>query len=221
MRDGALDRAVDRVGDRCVRICGGMKEECFVNRREQINCIADMVINKTTVMSVALDSALKTGDREMIEKRIKASLKSASELANWIKYLQMVPDLRTLSSLVLDADSGEKRMEIRYPMPEDETGSLRVVLPGGGESSLVDFSQSGLGILSQAPLQAGAVVECRLTSDATGPRPEVFTAEARWCLPAGGGHACGMLIREVKGRASFNFFNMVNQFMLNIELEGL
>jgi len=120
---------------------------------------------------------------------------------------------------VLDAEAEEKRTEIRYPVPERR--AARVVLPDGREARLVDFSQSGLGILSQELLEAGSELDCRLTSDGTGPQAEVFRARVTYSAPSGEGHFSGMLISEVKGYDSFNFFNLVNQFLLDMEMQEL
>jgi hypothetical protein len=215
------ERSVDRVRDRCRRICGETREDCFVNSREQINCIADMVVNKTSVMSIALNALLKSNDPENMKRKAEGAKRSASELSNWIKYLQMVPDLQALSTLVLDAEAEEKRTEIRYPVPEEEKGMIRVVLPGGSEAGLNYFSQSGLGLVSQEPLEKGSEPECRLTSDATGPHMVVFRGTVMYSFPSEGGHVSGMRINEVKGQGSFNFFDTVNQFLINIEMKGL
>jgi hypothetical protein len=215
------ERSVDRVEDRCRRICGETRDDCFINSRKQINCISDTIINKTTIMTISLGSILKSNDMDLMKKKAAFAMKSASELANWIKYLQMVPDLQALSSLVLDAEAEEKRTEIRYPVPEREKGRIRVVLPGGSEAGLIYFSQSGLGILSPEPLEKGSDLECRLTSDITGPQAEVFRAGVRYSAPSGDGHFCGMLISEVKGYGPFNFFDLVNQFLTDIELREL
>jgi len=215
------EHSVDRVEDRCKRICGETRADCFVNSREQINCIADMVVNKTSVISVSLSALFQSNDPERMKQKAEGAARSASELANWIKYLQMVPDLQTLSSLVLDAASDEKRMEIRYPVPEEDIGKVRVVLPGGAEARLIDFSQSGLGIVSADKLEAGAELECRLTSDATGPQMDVFRGRVMYCFPSSDGHASGMRISEVRGQSSFNFFDLVNQFLMDIEMQSL
>jgi len=215
------ETSIDRVGDRCRRICGEARDDCFINSRKKINCIADMVVNKTAVMSISLGALMKSNDPEIMKKKAEGAMRNAAELSNWIKYLQMVPDLQALSSLVLDAVSEEKRMEIRYPLPAEDEGKIRVVLPGGQEAVLADFSQSGLGMVSAEQLGNGSEQHCRLTSDATGPHMDVFSAKVMYSVPSGGGYVTGMRIGGVMGQGAFNFFNMVNQLLLDIEMQGL
>jgi len=213
------ERTVDRVRDRCKRICGKTREDCFINRREQINCISDTIINKTTIMTLSLGSILQSNDIELMKTKAANAMKSAAELSNWIKYLQLVPDLQALSSLVLDAEADEKRMEIRYPVPD--RSRARVLLPGGTEAVLIDFSQSGFGMLTREPMETGSVLECRLTSDITGPQMEVFSTEVMYSFPSGDSHSSGLLVSEVRGYGSFNFFNLVNQFLMDMEMQDL
>ena len=113
------DKRIERVSDRCKRICGEKLDDCYVNRKEQLLCISDMVVNKTASIMMALSASLQMDDTEFLKETARDSLSDTCELSNWIKYLQIVPDLQNLSSLVLDADSAEKRTEIRYPLPKE------------------------------------------------------------------------------------------------------
>jgi hypothetical protein len=209
-------KKIQRVSDRCKRICGKKQSECFVNKKEQINCIADMVINKTSSIIMTLGASVQMKDSEFILETAMESLSDAGELSNWIKYLQIVPDLLTLSSLILDADSMEKRKEIRYPVPGELEGQIKVVSDDIPEARLVNFSQSGMQILSSRPIEGGAVHQYHLMSDIEDGLKNPFKAMVMYCIPTEGSYICGARIVEMLGSGIFNFFSPIHQLMLDM-----
>jgi hypothetical protein len=214
-----LDKAIQRVSDRCERICGKKQSECYVNKREQINCIADMVINKTSSIIMSLSASLQTDDGGFLRDTASESLTDASELSNWIKYLQIVPDLRTLSTLVLDTSSAEKRKEIRYPVPGDLEGRINVICDDMPDAGLLNFSQSGMQIRSSRPIKEGAVLKCHIVTDVEEGPKNPFKATAMYCIPVEGSYMCGARISEMRGSGVFNFFSLVHQLMLDMTAE--
>jgi hypothetical protein len=211
-----LSKAIHKVSDRCERICGKKKSECFVNKKEQINCIADMVINKTTTIAMSLTASVRMKDSDFILETALESISDAGELSNWIKYLQIVPDLLTLSSLVLDVDSTEKRKQIRYPVPGEFEGRIRVVFDDMHKVGLLNFSQSGMQMLSSRPMEKGNIIQCHLAADIEEAPTTPFKAAVMYCFPTGGSYTCGARILELRGSEIFNFFSPVHQLMLDM-----
>jgi hypothetical protein len=202
---------IDRMTDRCRRICGPNDKHCFINHKEQINCIADMVVNKAAAASMLIDLSLDGKDPSALKDNLKDSVRTINELSNWIQYLQLVQNLQKLSSLVLDSDLSEKREEIRYPVP---AGHERKVMLRGtcGEDAfnaqLLNFSQSGMGFHTPQILPAGTDAEVTIS----GPdkeNPVKFSGELRYSVKTNGHHLNGMLIKEVQGNNGFNFFSHV------------
>jgi hypothetical protein len=210
---------VQRVSDRCKRICGQKEPECYVNKKEQINCISDMVINKTSSVMMALSASLQMDDSVFLRETARESLSDACELSNWIKYLQIVPDLFTLSTLVLDAASAEKRTEIRYPLPKDFEGRINVIYNGMLEAKLVNFSQKGLQIISSQPIKEGTVLQCHMMTDVAEGSNNPFKATAMYCVSVDGSNICGARITEMQGSEVFNYFSLVHQFMLDMTVD--
>lgn len=213
-----MDKVIQRVRDRCERICGKKQSECFVNKKEQINCMADMIINKASSIIMALGTSLQMDDHALLRDTAKESLSAASELSNWIKYLQIVPDLFALSTLVLDADSVKKRTEIRYPMPKDFEGMIKVIYDNTFEARLINFSQNGMQIILSQPLEKGTVIKCHLLADIIDENTKPFKATAMYCVPKGNSYMCGAQITDMRNSGFFNFFSLVHQLMMEITL---
>jgi len=218
-RTKALDKKIERVSDRCERICGQKQSECFVNKKDQINCISDMVVNKTSSIMMALSASLQMDDSEFLLDTARESLADACELSNWIKYLQIVPNLLTLSTLVLDAENTEKRMEIRYPTPEEFEGRLNVIYDEMLEAKLVNFSQKGMQIRSAKPIEGGAVIKCHLIADIADGLKNPFIATVMYCVPQDGAYVSGVRISQMQNSSVFNFFSLVHQLMLDLAQE--
>ncbi len=207
--------ALDRMSDRCKRLCGPNDKHCFINHKEQINCIADMVVNKTSAASMLLGLNLQDAASQELKEDLTESITLLTELSNWIQYLQLVPDLQATSSLILSSDLSEKRTEIRYPVPKglegrtllhitDETGTTF-------KGQLVDFSQSGMGFSIPASLKPDTEVDCTISD-----RGEEHTARVRawvkYCIRTNESYTAGIRIEELEGNRRFNFFGTVFGF---------
>lgn len=206
---------IHRMIDRCRRICGEADKNCYVNSKDQLKCITDVVINRTAGISMLLGFTLNEKEKASIDEGIRESLAMANELSNWVKYLQMISDLKELSSLVLDSDSAEKRKEVRYPLPNYLRDSIGVKIKLAGAAApavLVNFSQSGLQIKSAEPLAVGSRIECCLALPHPAENEVTFKATVRYS--SGGGGFAGAQIEEVSGVKVFNFFNNVHYFIM-------
>lgn len=206
---------VDLMKDRCRRICGSKIDTCYVNSTNQLRCITDMVINKTTAVSMSLGMSLRDSNPEKKEEKVKRAIYSSNELSNWIKYLQLVGDLRELSSLVLDSDTQEKRTEIRYPM---SIAADNIMIHTNGYSGrIINFSQSGVLFISDKPMKLDDSFDASLVLNTPlGKKiPFKFKARHQNKLPDGT-YATGCLIKEVYGNTLFNFFNEVYHLMIDI-----
>ena len=211
---------INRMKDRCRLICGSDDPDCFVMSKNQLNCIADLVINKTTAITMMLSLSLSNKKAYEEGEAIRQAFASTNELTNWIKYLQMVGDMRELHSLVLDSDQNEKRGEIRYPMPEaqaDKVGMALADTEGQGFLRVLNFSQSGVRFVSPAPYEVGNVIECCLVSS-RGSRDDrvVFKAEVHNCQGSEGSYQVGARVGEVSGKDAFNFFGNMHSLMLGV-----
>ena len=180
-----------------------------------------MVVNKTASIMMALSASLQMDDYEFLKDTARESLSDTCELSNWVKYLQIVPDLLTLSSLVLDADSAEKRTEIRYPLPSEFKGKFNVIFSDMLEAGLINFSQSGMQVATSKPIEQGTVLECHLTEDIEKGLVNPFKAKAMYVVSSNGSNICGMRIVEMQGSEVFNFFSLVHQLMLDIKMSEM
>jgi hypothetical protein len=205
---------IERMSDRCKRICGSADRHCYIHRNEQISCIADIVINKTAGISMFLGMSLKQSGAGAGDEYVRESISASNELSNWIKYLQLAGNLRELSSLVLDANPGEKRTEIRYPLPEAHSIHIaaHVGLPGYNMPvavAVTNFSQSGVQLKCPEPLETGTRVDGRVFPALYEDRETPFGAVIKYCAKHEGGHLVGARVVEVSGGTTFNFFNSI------------
>jgi hypothetical protein len=178
--------------------------------------MADMIINKASSIIMALGTSLQMDDHEFLRETAKESLSAACELSNWIKYLQIVPDLLALSTLVLDADSVKKRTEIRYPLPKEFENKIKVIYDDIHEAKIVNFSQNGIQILLSRPIEKAMVIQCHLLADVNKQTSKPFKATAMYCVPTEGSYMCGAQISDLHRGGTFNFFSIVHQLMLDM-----
>jgi hypothetical protein len=213
---------IDRVEDRCKRICGETREHCYVNSRQQLNCIADLVINKTASISMLLGFSLDEQDKEAANENLRESISISNELSNWVKYLRIVKDLRDLSSLVLDSDSAEKRTEIRYPMPGgyETQVAMTIALPDSEvQCVIVNFSQSGAQLRCPKALDIDSLAECIIKLPPPYNNEMPCRARIKYCGKSDGDYIIGARIDEVSGSRSFNFFEKIINLLLQTAIE--
>lgn len=211
---------INRMKDRCKLICGSDDADCFVMSKNQLNCIADLVINKTTAISMLLGYHLSPGEKNNEDEMVRAAFASTNELSNWIKYLQMVGDMRELHSLVLDSDRNEKRSEIRYPLPDAHAHRVGIAMAeaeGQGFLKLINYSQSGVRFVSPVALEEGGELQFHIVSKGGNwADPVSFKAEVRNCWGSGGNFQVGARVGEISGKDAFNFFLNIHSLILGV-----
>lgn len=216
------DKEIEKVADRCKRICGGSTEQCYIRNDKQLRCIADMVINKTATIIKGLKSALENDDNKALKQAALLSMRNATELSNWIQYLQTISDYNSYSKLVLDATSSERRTEIRYPLWDRCQKKFQVLLNNGADQAeILNISQSGVELRTQKDIPKGTIMECQLVANKQKSRATHFIAEAVYCKKVGDAYECGARVLEAGGEKLFNFFGFVHQFTINIEMNSL
>jgi hypothetical protein len=208
---------IDRMLDRCKRICGDINTEgCFVNDKNQLSCISDMAVNKATSIAMMLEFALMDDDPEFLKENIREALTQNNELLNWIKYLRLVGDLQKLGSLVLDSDENEKRKEIRYPIVQDGVVSYTLSINDKNiPIEMINFSQSGVRFTSVEELKSTELVQCKLVCH----KPEGskdISLRVKYCAPEGDGYIIGARIESMGGQSTFNFFAYILQLHIDI-----
>jgi hypothetical protein len=220
-RNRDMDKAIHNIKERCERICKKNRSDCLFKRENHTGCIADMIINKTSTINktsswmLTLSDALKMDDcDEYLSDSAFESMPDACEISNWIKYMQVM-HLISLSSLVLNEKSEEKRKEIRYPFPREFEGQINIICDDMLKATLVNCSQKGMQILSSRPIEKGTVFKFSLEADVDEGSRNQFKATSVYCVPVEDSYVSGVRIQEMDGNGVFNFFSRVHRLMLD------
>lgn len=209
---------MERLDDRCKRICGDTKEDCFIKNREQLSCIADMVLNKVSGVCAFIESAAAENRDIKNAAFFDEALKNIHELVNWIKFLQISSDLRTLRSMIYETRDPEARRETRYPVPEiyQKFISMKV---GGSDSlmtvTLSNFSRQGLQFNCPEPLETGSLKEVRLLTSPASAHEVALKVSIRYCNKNDGGYTVGGRIEESPDGVIIDFFKNVHDLILD------
>ncbi len=212
----------DKIVARCKAICGGASESCIIDNAKHLDCIADMVINKTTCVSLLLSRALRQSPDEAAQN-IHIAMTILNELFNWVKYLQMSRNLKHLNALHKDVGISQRRKMARYPLPKkyEKHISMKVTLPDRSiQVSIVDFCQRGTQFRSPEPLKPDAVAECTLAATYSRKKEVHFSKSIKYCSLREDGYLIGAHIDEVGDSSEFNFFNNIYTFIAEIEEKG-
>lgn len=210
---------VDKIVDRCKIICGGATENCLIDNTRHLDCIADMVINKTSVISLLLGRALKESPDEAA-RNIHNAMTSSNELSNWVKYLQITRDLKHLNALHCDPGPSDGRKVTRYPLPRIYEKYISMKVKRSGRNipvSIIDFCQRGTQFQSPEPFEPGTATECTLTSTLSMNKEVRFMMTIKFCRLRDGGYRVGAHIAEVDDNSEFNFFNNIYDFIIEVE----
>lgn len=214
--------SIERMSDRCKRICGNVDKPCYVDNKNHIGCLTDSIINRTSAICMMLNYSINETDKEALDNNIKDSLAIANELSNWIKYIQLIGNLQKLLPLVLNSDAGEKRREIRYPLPDAFTEDFKTQIKmncAPMPSALVNYSQSGVQLMTPEPIGPGSVIECRLSAGTSnnGSKGVPFKAKIVYSVESMDGFVTGAKLEEVFGSPVFNFFNSVHGLIIETQ----
>jgi len=212
----------DKIVDRCRVICGGVSESCIIDNTKHLDCIADMVINKTSGISLNLSRALIESPHEAAQ-HIHNAMTISNELSNWVKYLQITRNLKHLNALHCNVDISDTRKVARYPLPKiyEKYISMKVTLPDRSVPvRIIDFCQRGTQFQSPEPLEPGAVMECTLTTTFNIKKAVHLRMMIKYCSLRDDGYLIGAHIDVVDDSSEFNFFNNIYDFIVETEKAG-
>jgi hypothetical protein len=206
--------------ERCTRLCGTVKEHCFIGNKKQILCISDIVLNKISVIKVMIESALERSQDSELGDSLHYAVTSIEELTSWIKFLRIAHDLREFGASFFEGGiAAERRREKRYPLPEIYQTFIRMEIqcPGGPlAGQLIDFSRKGLQFLSSAPLEPGSLAECVLSTRRLATEKTAFSMKIKYCIEKEGAFTIGARIEDVADEESFNVFNTIYTFIFDL-----
>ncbi len=211
-----------KIVDRCKLICGGVSENCIIDNTRHLDCIADMVINKTSSISLLLGRALRE-DPDEAARNIQSARTISNELSNWVKYLQITRNLKHLNAIHGDIGISDERKVARYPLPKiyEKYVSMKITLHGRSVPvSIIDFCQRGTQFQSPEPLEPGTPTECVLTTTFNIKKEVCFRMMIKYCSLRDHGYLIGAHIAEVNDSSEFNFFNNIYDFIVEIEKEA-
>ncbi|MBI5076591.1 MAG: PilZ domain-containing protein [Nitrospirae bacterium] len=200
---------------RCREICGDDVRNCFIDNQNQIDCIADMVLNKVFAVSLCIEPVLNDASEEMNRLYLKQAMHALNELTNWIKYLQVVKDIKLLAAVSEDRMS-DRRRESRYPMPEIYQRHLKfqvavsdLLIP----VRLVNFSRHGLSLVIADKLSVDSSYRCMISTAQTIRKETSFNIRVRHCAGHADGFLVGAEIEDIADSLSFDFFENIVSFM--------
>lgn len=203
---------------RCREICGDDVRSCFIDNQNQIDCIADMVLNKVFAVSLCIEPVLNDSNEEMNRLYLNQAMHALNELTNWIKYLQVVKDIRLLAAVSEDRLS-DRRRESRYPLPEIYHRHLKFLVAVsdiGIPARLVNFSRHGLSFVIADELSVDALHRCMISTAQTIKKETSFTIRVRHCAGHADGFLVGAEIEDVSDGQSFDFFENIVSYINSV-----
>ncbi|MBI5141924.1 MAG: PilZ domain-containing protein [Nitrospirae bacterium] len=206
---------IDEMMERCRRICGDGHDRCFIGNKRQLNCIADMVINKVSGIIGIIDAAkgMESGGNAI--DTLDMATEDLEALVYWVRYLQVVQDLREISARAA-VDKGRRR-ENRYPFPDEYRKYIRMTMIRGDEPepvALLDFSRHGIRFRVADTVEEGAEFECSLNAPYSIAGETSFRVRVVHCIETGDGYAVGGEINAIADEASFEVFRKLYDFIV-------
>lgn len=208
--------------ERCRQICGDDVEHCFINNKKQIACIADIVINKVFGITSFIELVKQEKQNDKVNEYFNEILKKMQELIDWVKFLQIAHDLKTLISFPDETKIPEKRKEMRFPFPEIYQKYIVLKINISGlfvPVTLINFSQHGLQFKCHEPLDINSVRDCTFLTKHIIEKEVSFKVRVKHCEKHNEEFIIGGLIEEVSDGVSFNFFKSVHDYILEILLK--
>lgn len=156
-----------RIGDlidRCERMCGPGKDHCFIDNKQQFNCVADMVIYKIAGVKDIISAARKGDLDRGMDDALEMALEDLSTLVDWIRYLYAVQDLKAIRTR--PGSPGGTRRADRFPLPELCQRYINMTIFSGGRGvpvKLLDFSLHGLQFECRSALKESDEYDCLLS----------------------------------------------------------
>jgi len=201
--------------ERCKRLCGEERENCFISNKKQILCLTDMVINKITGISALLQiireeindvktlALLERADREM------------QALVDWIRFLEVAGDLREFLKAQPELRDPERRREPRFPVTKTLREMIRLDVEMNGVCRTVDIinmSNRGLLFSSSQPAESGSVLNARLVFVRTPLRERSFHLHVIYSHPRAGVYLTGCEVSPEE-KELFDIFKSVYEYI--------
>ncbi len=205
--------------ERCERICGGHKEQCFIGNKKQVECVADMVINKVFGISSIIEMAMGESNPEKIRENLSHAFRTVNELVTWVKYLQISHDLLVLSSLSRESAIHEKRTEIRFPLTEIHQKYIMMkvkIADSFVPVGITNFSAHGIQFTCPEPLAPGTVKDCILLSTRVIEKEVSFRVKVKYCTKQGAAFIAGVRTESVSDTVFFDFFRSVHELIMQV-----
>lgn len=207
---------------RCDRLCGDANHECFVNNSSQLTCLADMLVNKvyglSSVLEILKAEELPDSAREFLDE----SLDITDELINWVKYLQMTHDIKSMAVSLQSGAEGNRRKEDRFQFPEVLHKHIKLMTGQGDdlkESTLIDFSKSGLQLVTIEPLEPDTVFDAQISAPRVGKFMQ-FKARVKHTSEHLGAITVGASLEEANSPNDLHFFHSIMEFISSIKNNG-
>jgi hypothetical protein len=206
----------EKMKERCKRICGSARSDCFSRNAKQLACLSDLVINSVCAISSVLEMARAEQDREAATDLMDKAMDVTRELVNWVKYLQLTHDIRELGPVVRDNAKLQARREWRYPLPEVYKEYIGLNLAHQGvamPATLINFSKSGLQFRSPVSLETETLIDLRLFTRHVIDKEVAIRARVKYILVEQGDCMAGARIEEIGNQSDFDFFANVLDFI--------
>jgi len=206
---------IERMKDRCSKFCGDKDTECFAHSKRQLNCLADIIVNKAGSISMLMGHTLEEGVDETSADVVEIAYSGMNELTNWIQYLMIVGDMRQVQDLVLGAKLNKNRSEIRYPVPIADKESIKMQCNSmdSGPMAILNFSQTGTRFVSSCPFAEDETYEFTLLNADDAARGTSFKARVMHCVEVSGEYQIGAKVIECSGSKVFNFFGYMKPML--------
>jgi hypothetical protein len=211
--------------DRCSRICKSNGAPCFIQNKNQLTCISDMLINNMLGITSIIEFIRSETDPETVSQYLDEALNISKELVNWVKYLQITHDIKQMKPLFCENGKPEMRQEWRYPMPGiyQEYLSLYLKLSNGQiiPALLMNFSKTGIQFSSPHRFESRVPFDCVLGTSHLVGKEVRFRAKPRYIIPKDDEFIVGAKVIEVSDSGDLDFFRSVHEFISENGIQNL
>jgi hypothetical protein len=204
--------------ERCERICGQDKDLCFIHNRNQVHCIADIVVNKAMgVKGMIARAKGQEGGSELLDATLAQATDGIQALMDWVKYLRVVEYLRDLR--FYEAEVDDRRRDDRYCLPDIYQEHIRLELRNSGGTvavKVLDFSRHGLRFQGAGAVEPKTVLDCRLSTTGEPGDYIYFKVRVAHCLPVGDKCMVGAEILEKGGEENCLVYRQLYNLILEM-----
>ncbi len=209
-----------KIIERCKRICGNPDQHCFIENKNQIMCISDIIINKVFNIKEMLELAARGDQSDQLNKTIKLASDNIDELIDWVKFLQIAHGHQDLVSILTeDEKTPDTRHEKRYPLPAHYQQYIIMKIMGADDSVLlriIDFSIHGVKFITPMPLDLDSIHEITLSTSQP-PSVEVrFKVMIKHCQELDGEFVAGGKIEKIDNDTATDFFKKIYDLIIEM-----